>query len=72
MLNSCVVIDEGLTIQLSNFGMYQRLFSVYDGPLPARIVVTAPRDGALTYGWWWSRDEAEPREQSRAEVHRTG
>jgi hypothetical protein len=47
-------------------------FSAYDGPLPARIIVTAPRDGALSYGWWWSRDEAEPREQSRAEVRRTG
>jgi hypothetical protein len=47
-------------------------FSAYDGPLPARIVVTVPHDGVLTYGWWWSRDEAQPREQSRAEVRRTG
>jgi hypothetical protein len=47
-------------------------FSAYDGPMPARIVVTAPQEGTLTYGWWWSRDESEPREQSRAEVRRTG
>src|SRR5262249_26431233 len=31
-ISSCVSIDEGLTFQGSNFGMYQRLFSVYDGP----------------------------------------
>ena len=24
--------DEGVSHQVSNFGMYQRLFSVYDGP----------------------------------------
>jgi hypothetical protein len=47
-------------------------FSNYEGPLPARIVVTAPHTGLLTYGWWWARDESEPREQSRAEVRRTG
>ena len=47
-------------------------FSAYDGPLPARIVVTVPRDGVLTYGWWWARGESDPREQSRAEVRRTG
>ena len=47
-------------------------FSAYEGPLPARIVMTAPRDGVLTYGWWWARDESDPREQSRAEVRRTG
>jgi hypothetical protein len=47
-------------------------FTAYDGPLPARIVLTAPADNVLTYGWWWARDEAEPREQSRAEVRRTG
>ena len=47
-------------------------YTAYEGPLPARIVVTAPEPGRLTYGWWWSRDEAEPREQFRAEVRRTG
>ena len=30
--NYCLVIDEGISHQVSNFGMYQRLFSVYDGP----------------------------------------
>ena len=25
-------LDEGVSFQMSNFGMYQRLFSVYDGP----------------------------------------
>lgn len=47
------------------------VFASYDGPMPARILVTVPAEGVLTYGWWWSRDEAEPREQSRAEVRRT-
>ena len=47
-------------------------FSAYDGPLPARIVLTVPRDDVLTYGWWWARGESAPREQSRAEVRRTG
>ena len=47
------------------------VFAAYDGPLPARILITVPSDGVLTYGWWWSRDDAEPREQSRAEVRRT-
>jgi hypothetical protein len=47
------------------------VFSSYDGPMPARILVTVPAEGVLTYGWWWARDEAEPREQSRAEVRRT-
>jgi hypothetical protein len=47
-------------------------FTTYDGPTPARIVVGMPAPGALTYGWWWARDEAEPKEQSRAEVRRTG
>jgi hypothetical protein len=30
--NFCLSIDEGVSHQVSNFGMYQRLFSVYDGP----------------------------------------
>jgi hypothetical protein len=47
-------------------------FAAYDGPLPARIVLTLPAPGVLTYGWWWSRDDADPREQFRAEVRRTG
>jgi hypothetical protein len=45
-------------------------FTTYD--TPARIVVGTPAPGKLTYGWWWARDEAQPREQSRAEVRRTG
>lgn len=28
----CLSINEGISHQVSNFGMYQRLFSVYDGP----------------------------------------
>ena len=47
-------------------------FNAYEGPFPARIVVTAPHENVLTYGWWWTRDEADTREQSRAEVRRTG
>jgi hypothetical protein len=28
----CLSVEEGVSHQVSNFGMYQRLFSVYDGP----------------------------------------
>ena len=48
------------------------VFNAYEGPMPAKIIMTMPAEGVLTYGWWWSRDDAEPREQSRAEVRRTG
>jgi hypothetical protein len=47
------------------------VFSAYEGPMPAKILMTIPSEASLTYGWWWSRDDAEPREQSRAEVRRT-
>jgi hypothetical protein len=47
-------------------------FTAYDGPFPARIVVSTSNDGHLHYGWWWSRDESEPSEQIRANVRRTG
>lgn len=30
--NYCLSVDEGISVQTSNYGMYQRLFSVYDGP----------------------------------------
>ena len=30
--NFCLAKNEGISHQVSNFGMYQRLFSVYDGP----------------------------------------
>lgn len=30
--NNCMAHDEGITMQLSNFGMNQRLFNIYDGP----------------------------------------
>jgi hypothetical protein len=30
--NRCVSVDDGVAFQMSNFGMYQRLFNVYDGP----------------------------------------
>src|SRR4029079_18472518 len=43
-------------------------FTAYQAPMPAKIIVTAPHDGVLAYDWWWSRNEWEPREQSRAEV----
>jgi hypothetical protein len=46
-------------------------FASYDGPIAAKIGLTAPHAGSLTYAWSWSRDESEPREQSRAELHRT-
>ena len=48
------------------------VFTAYDGGLTARIVIALPAPGRLVYAWWWSRDEGEPREQSRADVHRTG
>lgn len=46
-------------------------FITYDSPLAARIVMTTPGPDSLTYAWWWSRDEADPREQSRATVRRS-
>lgn len=30
--NYCVSVDEGVSHQSASFGMYQRLFSIYDGP----------------------------------------
>jgi hypothetical protein len=47
-------------------------FTAYDGPMAARIVLEMPAPGALTYAWWWSRDESQPSEQSRAELRLTG
>jgi len=47
------------------------VFSAYDGPFPARIVVGTPQPGAFIYAWWWSRNEDKPREQHRAEVRRS-
>ena len=47
-------------------------FTAYDGPFPARIIISTPKDGHLHYGWWYSRDESEPSEQTRADVRRTG
>jgi hypothetical protein len=45
-------------------------FAAYDGPFPAQIMVGFPGRDTLSYAWWWARDEAEPRMQSRAEVRR--
>ncbi|MDG4763832.1 hypothetical protein O7632_06870 [Solwaraspora sp. WMMD406] len=47
-------------------------FTAYEGPLVARIQLTLPRPETISYGWWWSRDEAPPREQSRADLRRAG
>jgi hypothetical protein len=47
-------------------------FTAYDGPLVARIMLTIPQPGAISYAWWWSRGESEPREQYRAELRHTG
>lgn len=47
-------------------------FTAYEGPLVARIVLRTPRPGEISYAWWWSRDEGEPREQSRADLRRSG
>ena len=30
--NNCLSMDEGINMQMSNFGMNQRLFNIYDGP----------------------------------------
>jgi hypothetical protein len=46
-------------------------FTAYEGPLVARIVLELPQPGAISYAWWWSRDESDPREQSRADLRRT-
>ncbi|HEX5597449.1 MAG TPA: hypothetical protein VFX61_15735 [Micromonosporaceae bacterium] len=47
-------------------------FTAYEGPLVARIMLSLPRAGAISYAWWWSRGEAEPHEQSRAELRHAG
>lgn len=47
-------------------------FTAYEGPLVARIVLAIPQPGAISYAWWWSRGESEPREQFRAELRHTG
>lgn len=47
------------------------VFRAHEAPLAARIVIAIPRPGSLSYAWWWTRDEAEPREQWRCELHRT-
>jgi hypothetical protein len=46
------------------------VFRAYDGPLAAGIVLASPEPGAISYAWWWSRDESEPREQSRCDLRR--
>lgn len=48
------------------------VFGAYEGALAARIVLAVPQQGTLSYAWWWSRDESEPREQSRCELRRSG
>jgi hypothetical protein len=48
------------------------VFTLYDGPLQARIIISVPSPGHLTYSWWWSRDDTELSEQFRAEVRGTG
>ena len=48
------------------------VFTLYDGPLQARIIISVPSPGHLTYSWWWSRDDSELSEQFRAEVRGTG
>jgi hypothetical protein len=47
-------------------------FRAYDAPLAARIVLSNPRPGVISYAWWWSRGESEPLEQSRCELRRSG
>jgi hypothetical protein len=47
-------------------------FRAYEGALAARIVLASPRPGLISYAWWWSRGESEPREQSRCELRHTG
>lgn len=48
------------------------LFTAYEGPLVARIMLALPEPGAITYAWWWSRGESEPHEQFRAELRQAG
>src|SRR6266511_4217169 len=47
-------------------------FTAYDGPFPARIVRNMPGTGQPQYAWCYSRADSEPKEQTRAEVRRTG
>ena len=48
------------------------VFRAHEAQTGARIVTTVPGPGALTYAWWWARDEGEPHEQSRCDLRRTG
>jgi hypothetical protein len=48
------------------------VFRAADAPLAARIVLSAPRPGALSYAWWWPHGEGEPVEQSRCDLRRAG
>ena len=48
------------------------VFRAYEGALAARIVLTVDGPDRLTYAWWWSRGESEPREQHRCRLQRSG
>ena len=40
-------------------------------PIKAKLVLEATDDGAVSYAWWWSRDDGPARAQSQALLHRT-
>ncbi|CAM3402339.1 DUF4426 domain-containing protein [Stackebrandtia soli] len=40
-------------------------------PINAKIVISLDASGALTYAWWWSRDEGPARPQSHTTMRRT-
>lgn len=40
-------------------------------PIHAKIVIKLGKDGAVTYAWWWSRDEGPARPQSESTMYRT-
>ena len=46
------------------------VFVVYE-PIKAKIVITMDDAGELTYAWWWTRDDAPARAQSKAVLRRS-
>lgn len=40
-------------------------------PIKAKIVIAADSDGAVTYQWWWTRDDAPSKPQLSVTLRRT-
>jgi hypothetical protein len=73
--NYCLSIDEGISMPLSNFGMNQRLFNIYDGPAsqasnaylditktPITDCTPAKNGGCSDSAWMYGRVLGMPRD----------